>query len=1355
MGKGKDNLKSKTKCNSKSKTIPKKSEKKVDESSSEETNTDTSTEINMYTSVETDTDTSTEANTDTSTETNTETDTDTSTETDTDTSTETDASKDVDIIKKSKKYYYELIKDDGKTEIEFIFHISDIHIRDCQRREEYLEVFNRLFEFLRKKIKNIKGKCLIVITGDVLHTGISDGSSDLAFTLARGLENIAPVILIAGNHDCNMNSRNENDSLTILFVNGCRLENLHYLKKSGAYQYQNIIFGVTSVLDTEIFRAKYIDASKFNGIKRKKYKIGLYHGALNTSSTDQGHQMISGITGSDFAGYDYVMLGDIHKHQYIGKNSNIAYAGSLIQQNHGETLNNHGVLCWNLPEKTSEMCNIKNDYGYCTLNIINGKVEKSATIPKKARVRFVVNNTTQDEYKDVVLDIQKEHTLCEIKKMNKDDENTNAGNIFEEYFDNSEKMSSYNVQLKYILKYFASMNVDKTNIEAKKKFITLIHKKYYDKFVNEIELKKFSKENEWKILELRFSNMLSYGKDNIIPFEKFRSGENIGIIAPNHYGKSAILDIIIYCLYEKFTRSYHEGKMSECIVNKKETTIHCSLLISVGNITYLIERTGYLEKKGTEVSLKKKVHLYTVKIEDGKVVPQDVLTCKNKDMTNKKIIDLVGDYDDFLATCICLQHQDQTKHNSFLNMTSKCKNEYLTKILGLKNFSECYDEIKNEIKGNDTKTQTYEEKLEKIKEGKSQKQMESDIEKMKLEVGKLKECIRDIKKNIVESPDLIKYDDLSEYTFKTVEDIDTTIDELTEEIRLAKSVNHDEIKSKLEECKTSLKKMVKNNPTHDYDAKIKKYNLVLQDLNKKYHTNLPETVPENKLKSLIKKKNANVKTIDKMTNDLSDGENFNVDRAIKKITDKIEKKQQECIICSDDDDNEQLQDSVKAQRIVLTQERKLIKSHVNDLEYVNKKAKKIDIDDEACTEIVDSIINKTSSKVKIYNKRIKVIKEKLSDNTTHEEKIKLLQEELDSLNELKKNIDDNEIIKCTIRKIKENNKKNEENNELNEKIEEIKQKVETKENCKTTYESKIKKLQQNIAKYSEKTEDVDELKTKLKRVNAYKIIFSEYLLQKKKYDDQQTKLKKNEHQLFFAETTLEKCINKYDKYKKTKKMLDDIKNEKKLNELYRDIVHPNSLPYEILKSYVLKLQKHANSFLTDFTDFKVIFIFCADNGPQKSKEIILNIVRDSTFTNMICASGYEKFIINMAFRIAIREISCGPKANFFIIDEGWSCLDRSNLDNVNPMIEWFAKQYDHVIIISHLRELENKIVYPIKIIKEKNGQSAILGSSAKDITLRYFEIDHYDKKKTMDKSKIVNKKKIVNKRKVAQEVLEI
>ena len=86
-----------------------------------------------------------------------------------------------------------------------------------------------------------------------------------------------------------------------------------------------------------------------------------------------------------FDGFDMALLGDIHKRQTIG-GDHIAYAGSMIQQNHGESLDKHGYLLWDVPTRTFEEFNIPNDYGFYTLDVDNGVVPDVTDILQKTSI---------------------------------------------------------------------------------------------------------------------------------------------------------------------------------------------------------------------------------------------------------------------------------------------------------------------------------------------------------------------------------------------------------------------------------------------------------------------------------------------------------------------------------------------------------------------------------------------------------------------------------------------------------------------------------------------------------------------------------------------------------------------------------------------------------------------------------------------------------------------------------------------------------------------------------------------------------------------------------------------------------
>ena len=74
----------------------------------------------------------------------------------------------------------------------------------------------------------------------------------MAYHFFKALSDITTVILIPGNHDCNLSNKNRLRCTTPIIKDIGKLDNLYYLKKSGIYQYHNIIFGITSIFDNDL-----------------------------------------------------------------------------------------------------------------------------------------------------------------------------------------------------------------------------------------------------------------------------------------------------------------------------------------------------------------------------------------------------------------------------------------------------------------------------------------------------------------------------------------------------------------------------------------------------------------------------------------------------------------------------------------------------------------------------------------------------------------------------------------------------------------------------------------------------------------------------------------------------------------------------------------------------------------------------------------------------------------------------------------------------------------------------------------------------------------------------------------------
>ena len=196
--------------------------------------------------------------------------------------------------------------------IEKVYHLADIHIRNVKRHTEYSLVFENFYKQVKKDNYD---NAIIFIGGDIAHakTEMSPELIHQISSFLRECSKLHPTIVIAGNHDCNLNNPDRLDVLSPI-MDMMDDENLFYLKNSGVYKLGDVAVGVFSILDDP---DNYISGLDIND-PTIKTKIAVYHGAVKRSMTDIGYVVMGGdIELPMFNGYDIVMLGDIHKHQVL------------------------------------------------------------------------------------------------------------------------------------------------------------------------------------------------------------------------------------------------------------------------------------------------------------------------------------------------------------------------------------------------------------------------------------------------------------------------------------------------------------------------------------------------------------------------------------------------------------------------------------------------------------------------------------------------------------------------------------------------------------------------------------------------------------------------------------------------------------------------------------------------------------------------------------------------------------------------------------------------------------------------------------------------------------------------------
>ena len=543
--------------------------------------------------------------------------------------------------------------------IKYIHHISDVHIRNLKRHAEYEQVFERLYE----KIKQNREDSIIYIGGDIAHskTDMSPELVDQTSRFLKSLSEICPTIVITGNHDCNLNNLNRLDVLTPI-INNLNLPNLHYLKRSGVYDIADMSFVVWDVWEDE---EDYIKASDFEA----DTKVVLYHGTVDRSKTDVGFSLPGKVTIDYFDGYDLGLIGDIHKRQYLDKEKTIAYCGSLIQQNHGESIG-HGYLLWEVETKKSEYIEIPNDYGYYTIDIDKGIVPDVKGMPKKARLRVRVSNTNGIELKKALAIIHHRYGIKDvtITKVDRRD----VGNSDSEMVIGDVNDTDYQYELieDYLKRNHAI--TDETLVKIKK---------LNEEINNELPPARVKRNINWKLKHFEFSNMFCYGENNYVDFTQLDG--IVGMFAPNASGKSTLLDALSFCLFDVTSRTTRAAS----VLNNKKNNFYCKVNFEVGGLDYFIERKA--SKRTRDGHVKVNVNFWMID-DSGQTIS---LNGDQRRTTNYNINQVVGTYEDFILSTLSTQNN----FTVFIDKTQKERKELLSTFMGTDIFDSLYQSANDKI----------------------------------------------------------------------------------------------------------------------------------------------------------------------------------------------------------------------------------------------------------------------------------------------------------------------------------------------------------------------------------------------------------------------------------------------------------------------------------------------------------------------------------------------------------------------------------------------------------------------------------------------------------------------------------
>ena len=600
-------------------------------------------------------------------------------------------------------------------------HIADTHIKNLKYHYEYRIIFDQLYE----KLAEEKVDC-IVHCGDIAHTKtqISPEFVEMCSEFFRNLAAIAPTYIILGNHDGNLKNSSRQDALTPI-VEALDLPDLHLLKESGEMHIdEKFSLNVLSVFDRENW---------IKPTKPDKINIALYHGSISNCKTDINWTMTHGEDELNiFDDHDFSMLGDIHRRQFLDHDGRVWYAGSTVQQNHGET-NDKGILIWDIKSKDDweiEPVVFINPKPFVTIELTTkGRMPRGTDIPEGARLRLVSNNNLPLNVMKRAMDIAKHRFKPETVTFL----NRAAGDRGDvsEITDSikTENLRDINLQEELIDEYLKGYQVDAATLER----IYELNRKYKKMVEDENDI---SRNVNWKLTNFEFDNLFNYGEGNRVGFDELNG--ITGIFGKNFSGKSSIIDAVLWTLFN--TTSKNERKNLN-VINQNRDFCRGKITISVGHQNYIIERTAekYVKRLKGEETLEAKTDL-NFEVYDEVSGDTTSLNGLSRIHTDANIRKHFGECEDFLISSMASQHGAL----SFIDEGSTRRKEIIAKFLDLEIFEKKFKLVKDDstdLKGALRRLgeRKYDEEIGEATDSLQEKRLE--LESHQNECGQLKQQI--------------------------------------------------------------------------------------------------------------------------------------------------------------------------------------------------------------------------------------------------------------------------------------------------------------------------------------------------------------------------------------------------------------------------------------------------------------------------------------------------------------------------------------------------------------------------------------------------------------------------------------
>ncbi|MCX8008265.1 MAG: metallophosphoesterase family protein [Patescibacteria group bacterium] len=551
-----------------------------------------------------------------------------------------------------------------------IAHLADTHIHNLKEHENYYFVFEKIYKSLKENKVDY-----IVHAGDVVNNKVSV-TPELVFALKDflySLSSIAPVIIVLGNHDGLVGNKDRKDVVSavasMISKNVIVCRNTESIELSSDIMLHALsIFSGSKPWDELV-----IDPSKVN--------IGVYHGTVGSVMLDTGYFM-EGISIEELSKFDFMMLGHIHRMQYIDKQRRMWYSGSTVQNSFTESIQK-GYLLWDIKDKNDFKVNkflFDPLYPFQTVQVLSindfySRSEDYGVLSNSNILLLLNENTTFEEELEIEKFCINKFGSRSVKIVKKSlSLHESCGDIVSNILERI-NFSDLSTQQHYIKKHLLEVlkGEDSSYIDG----------------VLELNASLYSEESalmnknfctNYRILKMEWGNLFSYGDYNELDVAEIGRGKVVGIFGENFSGKSSVFDVLCFVLWGETTK---KTKKNFDILRRGEKRAFGRVWLEIGGEIYLVERELELSK-GENVKSKLRFENITTGV---------CLNSSSKSDTDNVVEEYIGSFEDFLL----ISFLSQTSDFVFVSNTNTERKNILKRLFNLGVFDKNIKSVNEEI----------------------------------------------------------------------------------------------------------------------------------------------------------------------------------------------------------------------------------------------------------------------------------------------------------------------------------------------------------------------------------------------------------------------------------------------------------------------------------------------------------------------------------------------------------------------------------------------------------------------------------------------------------------------------------